>query len=317
MKKYQLCVGLILLLVLTGCSNDHFDAVDPHQSFIASVNILEPSLVFYDSTAKEIANWPLEKPYTGAILVDYDAVLLFGHQLDEADLYELSSGKLIKKIETGIGVTNAYYDEQSKIIFMTNSKTNELSSYTIKGKLQQKLKLGNYPMSMIAQDGNLYVINYKDTLLSVVSIESLQQIDEWEIPKSSHGLLISGEANEIWLGGHGEGSRPNDRVRVYNLTTGQLKSEIITPLMPVGFSQNEEEVAIVSHGTNQIYGANLNGEVVWQQEIGANPFAVAHYKEQLVVAGYDDQYLYFLKDQQIQHQVKTGKGPFQLLVRER
>ena len=31
---------------------------------------------------------------------------------------------------------------------------------------------------------------------------------------------------------------------------------------------------------------------------------------------YDDETLYFLKDHQIQKQVKTGKGPFQLLVRE-
>ncbi len=317
MKKIQITFFSLFILVVTGCSDDHFEAINPHQSFVATVNILEPSLTFYNQDAKLIANWSLRKSYTGAALIGNDAVLLYGHQLTEADLYELSSGKKLKTIETGVGVTNILYNEASSNFFITNSKTNELSSYTIKGKLQQKVKLGNYPMSMTVRDDKLYVINYKDTILSLVSTDNLQQLGQWSIPKSSHGLFISPETNEIWIGGHGEGSSPNEAVHVYDLMTGKHKSEILTPLMPVGFAQHDENVTIVSHGTNMIYDVQLDGTINWQQEIGANPFAIAYLKDQLVVAGYDDQIIYFLENGHIQHQVKSGKGPFQLLVRER
>lgn len=315
-KIKTIFLGLVVLVV-AGCSDEHFEAINPHQSFVATVNILEPSLTFYDQEARQIANWPFEKAYTGASLVDNDAVLLYGHQLTEADLYELSSGKILKTIETGIGVTNALFDDASKQIFITNSKTNELLSYTLKGKLQQKVELGNYPMSMTVRDDTLYVINYKDTILSIVSTENLQQLGQWSIPKSSHGLFISPEGNEIWIGGHGEGSSPNEAVHVYDLMTGKRKSEILTPLMPVGFAQHDGNVTIVSHGANMIYDVQMDGTINWKQEIGANPFAIAYIKGQLVVAGYDDQVIYFLENGHIQHQVKSGKGPFQLLVRER
>ncbi|MEK4627254.1 YncE family protein [Solibacillus sp. FSL R7-0682] len=316
MKTIRIVFLLLLIVFLTSCSHDHFEGIDPHRSFIASVNILEPSIVYYDQSAKEIATWSLNKAYTGATLVGHDAVLLFGNQLTEADLYELSSGKHMKSIQTGLGVTNAYFDDQTDTIFMTNSKTNELSSYTKNGELNKSVPLGNYPMAMIAYDGKLYVINYKDTILSIISTTTLQRIDEWQIPKSSNGLFVSKETNELWIGGHGEGSKPNDAVNVYDLTTGEKINEIPMPLMPVAFSQKDGEVAVVSHGTNMLYVAKLNGDIMSKQEIAANPFAVAHFKDQLVIAGYDDHTLYFIQNNQILHHVETGNGPFQLLVRE-
>jgi DNA-binding beta-propeller fold protein YncE len=316
MKTIRIVFLSLLLLSIAGCSKDYYEGIDPHQTFIASVNILEPSINFYDQSAKILATWSLEKAYTGATLISHDAILLYGNQLTEADLYELSSGKHMKSIQTGIGITNAYYDEHSDAIFMTNSKTNELLSFTRNGKIKRNIRIGNYPMAMHADGEKLYVINYKDTTLSIISTTKLEVIDEWQIPKSSNGLFISHKTNELWIGGHGEGSKPNDAVYVYELTTGKKLKEVLMPLMPIAFSYKEDEVAVVSHGTNMLYVANLNGDIISQQEIAANPFAVAHFKEQLVVAGYDDQSLYFIQDNEIQHRVKTGNGPFQLLVRE-
>ena len=316
MKKIQKSIVILVLLLLVGCNDKRFMKVEQQQPFIASVNILEPSLTFFDEFGDQLANWSLEKAYTGAILVGVDSVLLFGHQLTQADLYELSSGQLVRSIDTGVGVTNAYYDEVSQFIFMTNGKTNELTSYTAKGIFQHKEKLGNYPMSMAAANNQLYIVNYKDTILSIVDTKTLELVDEWPISTSSQGLLILQEMNELWIGGHGKGSKPNETVQVYDLTSGKLKTELVMPLMPVAFSQKNDEVAVTSHGSNAIYVSALDGTPKWQQEVGANPFAIAYFCDQLVVAGYDDETLYFLKDHQIQKQVKTGKGPFQLLVRE-
>lgn len=316
MKRAQFIWFSLFIIMLTGCSNDHFDRIDPHQSFVASVNLLEPSITFFDQSANEIALWPLEKAYTGAVLIGKDAILLYGHQLSEADLYELSTGRLLQKVKTGLGVTNAYFDVHTEKIFITNSKTNNLTSYTKKGKLQHTVKLHNYPMSMLESDGKLYVINYKDTILSVISTETMALLNEWTIPKSSHGLVIPNDREELWIGGHGEGSSPNQTVDIYAQSTGEKLKEIPMPLMPVDFSQKDNDIAVVSHGENTLYVVNTDGTIDWQLEIGANPFAVAYFKDSLVVAGYDDHAIYFIKNRSIQQKVQTGKGPFHLLVRE-
>ena len=305
------------LLVLAGCSESVFDAIDEQQSFLASVNILEPSITFYDEEYALIASWNLEKAYTGATLVGTNAILLYGHQLDEAELYELSSGRQITKLKTGIGTTNALYDGLANAIYMTNSKTNELTSYSVTGELQQSMKLRNYPMSMALHEKVLYVVNYKDTFLSVIDTTTFKAIDEWPIASSSQGALVVEAKNELWLGGHGQGSKPNEMVQVFDLTTGEMKKEITVPVMPVTLIQQEQEVIVASHGSNMIYSTSLDGTINWQKEVAANPFTGAYFGGQLVVAGYDDQTLYVMEHAHILDTVTTGKGALHLLVRER
>ena len=77
-----------------------------------------------------------------------------------------------------------------------------------------------------------------------------------------------------------------------------------------------DEIAVISHGANTLSVTDLAGAINWQIEVAANPFAVAHFAERIVVAGYDDHTLYFIEDGEITEKVKTEKGPFQLLVRE-
>lgn len=315
MKK-SIFVLVMCIFLLTGCDEQRFTAINPHQEFVASVNILQPSLTFFDQEANKLATWEFEVAYTGGTLIQHDRVLMYGHELTEAHLYELSTGRLVATMECGIGTTNAYYDPQSEQFFMTNSKSNTVTSYDLQGKKLEEQKLYNYPMSMAASDGNLYVINYKDTVLSVLDIKTFNVIDEWDIMKSSHGIAIFDKENSVWIGGHGEGSKPNETIDVYNLTTGEKQSEINMPLMPVGIAKKEDEAAVISHGANTLYVANTEGDILWQQKVGANPFAVVYFADNIVVAGYDDQSIYFLNEHGIINKVQTDKGPFQLFVRE-
>lgn len=315
-KKIWLLAIAALLLVISGCNNEHFVGVDSNQSFIASLNIQEPSLQFFEADGKEIANWPLKRAYTGAVLVGRDMMLLYGHQLETADLYKISSGEKLLEIESGIGTTNGIYSVVKEQIFLTNSKTNTVASYDTNGNKLNEQKLGNYPMSMITDDTKLYVVNYKDTKLSVLSIDDLSVMDEWEIENSSHGMAILPKQQKLWLGGHGEGNRPNQTVDIYDLATGKRMEEINMPLMPVGFYQTDDEILVVSHGENILYVADDDGTIKWQKEIAANPFAVAAFKDKIIVAGYDDQKLYFIDKQQVVKDISVGKGPFQLFVRE-
>ena len=305
----------IVLLLLASCDSERMEEINPHQPFVASLNILQPSLTFYEQSGELLATWVFEKGYTGAVLIGFDHVVLYGYQLQHADILQLSSGEKVKSIDVGLGITNGYYDEDTSQLFLTNGKTNELISYTENGQLKKKVKLRNYPMSMASSKDYLYVINYKDTVLSVVHKENLEVIDEWPVSTSSQGLYVSHEHQELWVGGHGIGNKPNKFVRVYNLSTGQLNREFTLPLMPIAFSNADEDIIVSSHGSNTIYRVTVDGDILWQQDIGANPFAVAQFQDKLVVAGYDDHTLYFIDDGEIQKQVKTKDGPFQLLVR--
>ncbi len=314
--KIRVVVVLICLCLIGGCSEERYTEISPQQPFIASVNILQPSLSFFTREGEELAAWEFNLAYTGASLIQHDHVLLYGHGLSEAHLYELSTGRRVATIRCGAGTTNAYYDRQTEQFFMTNSKTNTVTSYDLEGAKVHERKLYNYPMSMAASDGYLYVVNYKDTVLSVLDIETFRVVEEWAIAKSSHGLVILEEEHALWLGGHGVGNRPNDTMDVYHLDTGEKLKEISMPLMPVGVAENGKEVAVISHGKSTLYVASADGEILWQQKVGANPFAVAHFGESVAVAGYDDQMIYFVNAQGIEKKVQTKEGPFQLLVRE-
>jgi len=317
LKKWVFFIfSLVQLIWLAGCTEKSFAPIERDQDFIASLNIQEPSLDFIDGQGNVMATWLFDKAYSGAILLENDRVLLYGHQLNEIDVYTLSTGKKLYSKKVKLGTTNVYYAENKKQFFIANSKTNTVTSFDEKGNELATQKLGNYPMSMAAYKDKLYVINYKDTKLSVLNIENLKIEQEWPIQKSSHGIAILEEKNELWMGGHGEGSKPNSSVKKYDLTTGIKKGEIKMPLMPVGLTKTKDAILVVSHGHNELYVADFDGNVKWEQVVGANPFAVNQFKDNIVVAGYDDHTLYFIKEGQVEKTVDVGKGSFQLLVRE-
>ena len=304
-----------MLMLLYGCSNESLEGVANTESFIAAINILEPSVQFFNEEGETLAIWQFEQAYTGGVLIQNKRLLLYGNQLTEADIYELSTGEKIASIDTPVGTTYSYYDDTSNTIFIANSQTNKVYSYDENGKQLGEVKVRNYPMSMVAKDGLLYVVNYKDTLLSVIDITTQQAVDEWTIPSSSHGLWLDETNGELWLGGHGEGTTANETIAIYNIDRGEKVRELKVPMMPIQIASNGEQQAVVSHGSSMLYIIE-DGTIVQQIKVGANPFSVSFYKEQIVVAGYDDNKLYFLKDGEIYKRISTNEGPFQLLTRE-
>ncbi|MCT1571228.1 YncE family protein [Lysinibacillus capsici] len=317
LKKWAFFIfSLLQIIWLAGCAEKSYEPIERERSFIASLNIQEPSLDFIDEDGNMLATWLFDKAYSGAILLGDDQVLLYGHQLNNIDVYTISTGEKLYSKKVEIGTTNVYYDDNIKQFFITNSKTNTVTSFDQEGNQLASQQLGNYPMSMTSYRDKLYVINFKDTKLSVLNMKDLKIEQEWPIQKSAHGIVVLEEKHELWVGGHGEGSKPNSSVKKYDLTTGQLHGEIDMPLMPVGIKKTKDAILVVSHGHNELYVADFDGHIKWQQEVGANPFVVDQFKDYIVVAGYDDHTLYFIKDGQKEKTVDVGKGAFQLLVRE-
>lgn len=317
LKKWAFFIfSLFQIVWLAGCTEKSFTPIERGKAFVASLNIQEPSLDFIDEEGEVMATWLFEKAYSGAALIGDNRVLLYGNQLESIDLYDLTTGQKLFTKKVGIGTTNVCYSEETQQFFVANNKTNMVASFDEDGNELASQQLGNYPMSMAATKDKLYVINYKDTKLSVLHIEDLAVEQEWPINKSSHGIAIIEETNELWIGGHGEGSKPNSTVKRYDLSSGEQLGVIEMPLMPIGFMKADDEVLVVSHGRNELYVADFNGTLKWHLQVGANPFVVNKFNDMIVVAGYDDHTLYFVKDAEVQKTVDIGKGSFQLLVRE-
>lgn len=316
LKKIFLFLIVSSIVYLYSCKEETFEPIEKEESFVASVNIIDQSIQFFSNEKEQLAHWQFDQPITGAILVANEVVAIYGHQLTTIYMIELSTGEVINRVDVPIGTTNMYFDSYNESFYVTNNKTNELSIYSKNGQFVQSIRVKNYPMSMVANEDYIYVINYKDTFLSVINKNTYEIESEWEIPKSSHGIYIF--KDELWIGGHGEGMKSNKYVNIYDLHTGYLQSAIELPIMPIGVANLHHTYAVVSHGNSMVHALSEDHQIIWEKQIGANPFAIATFSEEFVVAGYDDHFLYFVsQDGTITQTLDVGKGPFQLIVRER
>ncbi|TQR19038.1 hypothetical protein [Psychrobacillus vulpis] len=304
---------LFLSWILVACSDNSYNSIDSSTDFVASLNTLDSSIDFISKDQEVIETWKLDAAYTGFTLVLNDYIFLYGYSLDRAELIQLSTGKKITSFPVHEGTTFAYAVEDT--IYVANGKENTVTSFDIKGNEIAKADAGRYPMSMIADEQYLYVVNFKDTLMSVFSLGDLKLDRTWNIPTSSHGLYLNGD--ELWLGGHGAGSQPNKVIRKYNLVSGELQGEIEAPMMPIDFTDTSDgNIFTVSHGSNNVSEFSKDGELLSSIKVGANPFSIKAFEDCIVVAGYDDHQVYFLQNGKIIEKLKVGKGPFQLVTRE-
>ncbi|GGA47834.1 YncE family protein [Psychrobacillus lasiicapitis] len=309
MKKLSI---LFVLFLLGACGKPSLPSIDPSVKFVASLNTIEGTIDFISEEQEVMESWQLDAAYTGFTLVSDDLLLLYGFTLEEAVLIQLSTGKQLATLDVREGTTFAYAYEEN--IYIANGKENTVSLFDQKGELLAEAATGNYPMSMIAQDGDLYVVNFKDEILSIFSL-NLTEKTKWDIPSSSHGILVNG--NELWLGGHGAGSSPNRVIKRYNIKTGELLGEIEAPMMPIDMTEaGNGHIFAVSHGSSTVYDISKTGEVLASMKAGANPFSIATFGENIVLAGYDDHQLYFIHSGKVTNKLQVGKGPFQLVVRE-
>ena len=316
MKKIFLFLIVSSVFCLYACKEETYEPIERDEPFVASVNIIDQSIQFFSNEKEQLAHWQFDQPITGAILVADEVVAVYGHQLKKIYMIELATGEVINSFDVPIGTTNMYFDSYNENIYVTNNKTNELSIYSQDGQIVQSIRVKNYPMSMVANENYIYVINYKDTFLSVINKNTYEIEHEWQIPKSSHGIDIF--EDELWIGGHGEGIKANRFVSIYNLHTGQLQSTIELPIMPIGVAHLQSTYAVVSHGNSMVHALNEDHQIIWEKQIGANPFAITTFEQEFVIAGYDDHSLYFVsQDGTITQTIDVGKGPFQLIARER
>ncbi|MBM7647598.1 hypothetical protein JOC78_000519 [Bacillus ectoiniformans] len=318
MKNYFLAGLVFLLTFLTGCNQTEFTKIK-EDSFLFTLNLRDSSLTFINEDREVFADWAFDELYTGGVLFpDHDKLLLYGTQLDHADLYSLKKGKKIAEWSVAEGTTGGIYVNQTKEIALANKQDRSVHFFNDTGEETGVVKTGKYPMTLAEEKGMLYVINYQDTILSKVDPKTKKVSKEYTIPSSSTGLFVDSSKDELWVGGHGRGKEPQKNVLIYSLKTGKEKSVLEAPVMPVDFLRDDRNYYVVSHGTSKIYMYNHLKEKTKETETGSNPFAIEEFHFSLAVASYDSDELFFLDPNSLalEKKVKTGKGPFIIFKKE-
>lgn len=314
-------LSIITVIFLAACSNEEYSSIDVGLNVAITVNIKDATISFIDIDKKEkIAQWETEKPYIGGlILPDGDSFLLYGKQIEQVDIYSLKKGKKIASWDTGKGIVSGKVLENGKEIVFADQSMNAVRFFSMEGEEIATVKTESGPLTLLEDEGSLFIISYTSGTMTLLDTLTKKRVHTFPIHPSATGALLKKNQNEIWIGGHGEGEELEKDIHVYNSLSGKLIRTISAPVMPINFSQTDDYVYVLSHGSNMLYQLDKTGAVVNSTKIGANPFGIETLKDYVIVAGYDSNDLHLLHYEtlHIMKSIRVGKGPFQLIVRER
>lgn len=315
-----LLVMFMNFLFLTSCSNEQYPSIAEDANVAITVNLKDMTISFINiDTKKELEEWKMEKPYIGGIILpDGDSFLLYGKQIDTVDIFSLKQGKMISSWRTGKGIVSGKVLENGEEIVFADQSMNTVRFYSLDGLELATVKTDSGPLTLLEEDETLYIVSYTSGTMTKLDIGQKKIVDSFSIHPSATGALLKNQ-NEIWIGGHGEGTELENDIHVYETRSGKLLRTIPAPVMPINFSQNDDYVYVLSHGSNMLYQLDKGGVAVNSTKIGANPFELKTYADYIIVAGYDsnDVHLVHYETLNIVKSIPVGKGPFQLIIRER
>ncbi len=319
----QILLVIASVLFLSSCTEKSYPPIAEDISIAATINIKDMSISFIDiENRKLLANWKLEKPYTGAlILPDGDSILLYGKQVETADLYSLKMGSLIASWKTGRGIVNGIVTETNGEVALVDQKQNKVRFFDIFGVEKEQVNTEQNPLTILEakQRQKLVVLSFNKEQLTVIDLNNKEKLSGFPIHPSAAWAWINENACEIWIGGHGEGAEIEQNIHVYDLETGNLKNKTPAPFMPVKFLGINNQVFVLSHGSSSLYKLNEEGKVLDTVIVGSNPFEMVFTGKYLLVAGYDSNDIHLIdpKSLEILKTINVGSGPFQIVLRER
>lgn len=320
--KLVLRFGLsaIIMLALTACNEKEYKPIPKTADIVVSMNLKEASISFVDiSERKEISKWKMEKPYSGGVILpDGDTLLLYGDQLDSADLYSLSTGKYQSSWKTGNGIVNAILLENNTEVVFADQEKNQARFFNLKGKEVASVDAEEKPFTLLEGKEKIFVFNIEAKELTVIDSKTKNKEDSLFIHPFAAGALLREKTGELWVGGHGVGTKAESDIHVYNIDDGKLVKTLSAPIMPINLEEWKNDIFVLSHGSNTLYKISADGEKIQSIQIGANPFEFVFFQNELIVAGYDSNDIYFVKPNNLEiiKKVNVGQGPFQLIVRE-
>lgn len=321
MKLIYIIAATTFTVLLSACSFESFEPIRKDSSIISTINIKEMTISFYDmEKGEKLPDWDVDRPYIGGlILPDKDTILLYGKALNTADLYSLSKGKKIESWKTGEGIVNALLVMDGTQIAFADQVRDSVRFFDIGGTEVDEVRVENEPLTLLEAEKKLYAISYNQEMLSIVDLKNKERLPGFEIHPAAAGALMYREKDELWIGGHGKGTEVEELIHIYDLNDGRLIKEISAPVMPVDFTKDEDDIFVLSHGSNMLYKLAEDGTKKGSLKVGANPFEIDFFANKLIVAGYDSNEVYIIDPESlsIEKTLEVGNGPFQIVTRER
>jgi YVTN family beta-propeller protein len=318
----RVCLFLLILgmFLVYGCEKETFPAVPKRAQILASVNVKEESVAFFDAkTGAALAKWKVNKPIQGAaLLYDQRTLLLYGNELDRVYLYDIHTGKEAQEWQTGKGIVRALASNKGDAVFLADERQNAIRIFKENGQEAGKIAVGDKPLTLLQNDAGtlLYVIDFRSTKAYIVQVDKRRVIRTFSVPEFAVSGLLREKEGELWVGGHGNGSTVETNIHIYSASTGAFVKTVKAPVMPIDFAETKEGIYALSHGSSTLWKWDNSGKLQSSVIAGANPFAMIGENGRLYIASYDSDEIYVVDERTMKviDRWKTGKGPFQLLI---
>ncbi|AMX82964.1 hypothetical protein GS3922_04280 [Geobacillus subterraneus] len=322
MKRASVWMLLGCFFLLSGCAHPSFPPVADSLSVVISLDVKGETVTFLNAkNGGKIARWNINEPFQGgALSADGRTLLLYGRDLDGVYRYDLATGKPLAEWKTGSGIVSAAPSPDGRTWFFGDSEHHAVRVVSRDGEEIARLSVGRSPMTLLVNRAGtrLYVIDFQDERARVIDVDRRRVIRSFAVPKFALGGVVREKQGELWVGGHGSGSRVETNIHVYSLQDGRLLRTIAAPVMPVDFVETDRGVFVLSHGSNTVYRVLPSGKRLDSVSVGANPFAMEAAGGRLYIASYDSDEMIVVDEGTLRPLArwKTGDGPLQLLIRE-
>lgn len=322
MKRESVWMLLCLFFMLSGCAKTSFPPIADSLSVVISLDVKAETVTFLNAeNGGKIARWNINEPFQGGVLSpDGRTLFLYGRDLDGVYRYDLATGKLLGEWKIGSGIVSAAPSPDGRTWFFGDSTHHAVRVVSRDGKEIARLSVGRSPMTLLVNRAGtrLYVIDFQDERTWIIDVDRRRVIRSFAVPKFALGGVVRERQEELWVGGHGSGSRVETNIHVYSLQDGRLLRTIAAPVMPVDFVETGRGVFVLSHGSNTVYQFSLDGKKLASASVGANPFAMEAAFDRLYIASYDSDEIIVVDEATLRPLVrwKTGDGPLQLFIRE-
>jgi len=322
MKRASVWMLLCLFFMLSGCAKTSFPPIADSLSVVISLDVKAETVTFLNAkNGGKIARWNIDQPFQGgALSPDGRTLFLYGRDLDGVYRYDLATGKPLAEWKTGNGIVSAVPSSDGRMWFFGDSTHHAVLVVDRDGKEIARLSVGRSPMTLLVNRNGtrLYAIDFQDERAWIIDVDRRRVIRSFAVPKFALGGVVRERQGELWVGGHGSGSKVETNIHVYSLRDGRLLRTIAAPVMPVDFVETGRGVFVLSHGSNTIYQFSKEGKQLASASVGANPFAMEAAGGRLYIASYDSDEIIVVDEVTLRPLArwKTGDGPLQLLIRE-
>ncbi|OQP06070.1 hypothetical protein B1690_11495 [Geobacillus sp. 46C-IIa] len=322
MKRASVWMLWCLLFMLSGCAKTSFPPIADSLSVVISLDVKAETVTFLNAkNGGKIARWNIDQPFQGGVLSpDGRTLFLYGRDLDRIYRYDLATGKLLGEWKIGSGIVSAAPSPDGRMWFFGDSTHHAVLVVDRDGNKIDRLSVGRSPMTLLVNRAGtrLYVIDFQDERAWIIDVDRRCVIRSFAVPKFALGGVVRERQGELWVGGHGSGSRVETNIHVYSLQDGRLLRTIAAPVMPVDFVETDRGVFVLSHGSNTVYQVLPSGKRLGSVSVGANPFAMEAAGGRLYIASYDSDEIIVVDEVTLRPLArwKTGDGPLQLLIRE-